>query len=167
MIVPIQVKIEYINVIHKLGKRTISSIIKNTNQKVASVWRSDMLRQHFTHRGRHKYGYQQRRPGYLARKKGAFAQGKAIAPNMALVFSGRLKNAILGNRAFIRASTKEATVTFIGPSYWKRYRDGRPDIVEEVLTVTRGEMDRLDKEANDFIDHMFKTKTTRKTRRII
>ena len=68
-----------------------------------------------------------------------------------LVWSGLLKDSILNHRGFIRADKNKATIKFIGPSYWKRYADGRPDIVDEVLRIIPKEGDAIDRDASNYV----------------
>lgn len=114
--------------------------------EIGREWSNNMLPDHFNRNQQQKYRYRNRTEKYLKRKKRAARRGQVKGGGVTdLVYSGRTRDSVSGwNR--VRAFPSRATVTLNTPKYIRtRYKPGRPNLANELTTVTPTEVRELDR----------------------
>jgi hypothetical protein len=122
------------------------SVLKEVMVEVGTTWSDKFLARHFRTGAASRYGYKQRKPKYLRRKRrmgdaGLLARGGRVD----LVWSGAMEQQVMASRFNVRGFPSRATVNLKGPSYFqmKPLRNNRPHMGEEVTEISNDERQYL------------------------
>lgn len=118
--------------------RAWRAICRDAWRALALFWHEHCLRGHFEKGAEAKYGYQPRKPRYLAQ-----ARKRGKPP---LFFSGDTYNAVVKGTPLIRAFPSRATLTMNAPPWVKMrpWKSGRPNLGQEITAQTFEELQRLE-----------------------
>ena len=136
--------IEYQVLIHEqcppdVQARAFDGVCRDAGRAAARQWHEDFLAGHFSYRAAAKYGYQSRKPAYLAAKHRLALRGKAIeGGRVDDVLTGLMREMLLAS-AQIHVSTGLTRLTMVGPRYTNIRRAGSPDKAAEVTRVLDSE----------------------------
>jgi hypothetical protein len=156
-----------------IGKRDIAEMGRQAYGASAELWLATMLPNHFRPGANSKYRYRPRTARTLRVKRQLAAIGKVEdGGTQDLVHSGDLRRYLTQRQQRITRYPSRARVELQGPpgkngtrSYFDiRYRPGRPNLAQEVITVARDEHQELTSEAS-LSAHKF-LRTVRASRKV-
>ena len=127
-----------------IGQRTWRTIGRDIHHRVGEYWHKHFLPRHWKRGASTRYGYQAR-SGKYRRKKAALAKrGVAKAPNTDLLFTGRLREAMV-DYADIRAFPTRFSVSMYGPKYvsMRPKNPSMPNMGAEITATTDSEQQQL------------------------
>jgi hypothetical protein len=156
-----------------IGRRDLAEMGRQSYAAAAELWLGTMLPNHFRPGASSKYRYRPRTAKYLRTKRRLATIGKVEdGGTQDLVFSGNLRRYLTQRKQRVTRYPTRARVELQGPpgkggtrSYFDiRYRPGRPNLAQEVITVVRDEHQELTSEAS-LTAHKF-LRTVRATRKV-